>query len=188
MKNTETVKYLNIMIESLGKKMGLFETLLLKTESQNECITGKNHEQANWAQFEVLMIEKESTIKAVDELDAGFEQVFERVKPELDRNKDEYIEEIKTLQENISALTDLGVKIAAREERNRQEVDRIMTAAKITGRTIKKLLQRLRTEEKRQSSMPASAQRQLQLLLRDVQLIQEEAMLTLINTTSAMSR
>ena len=118
------------MIESLGKKMGLFETLLLKTESQNECITGKNHEQANWAQFEVLMIEKESTIKAVDELDSGFEQVFERVKPELDRNKDEYREEIKTLQENISALTDLGVKIAAREERNRQEVDRIMTAAK----------------------------------------------------------
>ena len=130
MKNTETVKYLNIMIDSLCKKRGLFETLLLKTESQDECIAGKNHEQANWAQFEVLMIEKESTIKAVDELDSGFEQVFERVKPELDRNKDEYREEIKTLQENISALTDLGVKIAAREERNSQEVDRIMTAAK----------------------------------------------------------
>lgn len=130
MKNPETVKYLNIMIDSLNKKKGLFETLLAKTEAQNDCITGKDHEQANWAQFEVLMIEKESTIKIIDELDAGFEQVFERVKPELDSNKDEYAKEIKDLQESISILTDLGVKIAAQEERNRQEIDRIMTAAK----------------------------------------------------------
>lgn len=130
MKKPETVKYINIMIESLNKKKGLFETLLLKTETQNECIAGKDHEQANWAQFEVLMIEKESTIKAVDELDAGFEQIFERIKPELDSNKNEYIDEIKILQENISRLTDLGVKIAAKEERNRQEIDRIMTAAR----------------------------------------------------------
>lgn len=130
MKSPETIKYLSIMVESLNKKKNLFETLLAKTDAQNKCIVGKDHEDANWAQFEVLMIEKESTIKAVDELDVGFEQIFERVKPELDNNRDEYKEEIKKLQESISQLTDLGVKIAALEERNRQEVERIMTAAK----------------------------------------------------------
>ena len=130
MKNPETVKYFNIMIDSLYKKKGLFDTLLAKTEAQNDCISGKDHEQANWAQFEVLMIEKESAIKTIGELDAGFEQLFERIKPDLDRNKAEYREEIKELQMKISELTDLGVKIAAQEERNRQEIDRIMTAAK----------------------------------------------------------
>ena len=130
MQNTETAKYIGIMTESLEKKHKIFEQLLSKTEAQSECILGKDYEDANWAQFEVLMIEKDSLIDAVNDLDTGFDSLFERVKPEFDRCKDDYSKEIKRLQSLITGLTDLGVKISATEERNRREVERIMTAAK----------------------------------------------------------
>ena len=130
MQNQETVKYLNILIENLEKKQKMYETLLEKTVRQNECVAGKDHESANWPQFEVLMIEKDSVIDKIDEIDAAFDSMFARVKPELDSNKDEYFAQIKKLQECITKLTDTGVKISSVEERNRSEIERIMTAAK----------------------------------------------------------
>ena len=130
MKNQETVKYLNIMIENLKKKQGIYDSLLEKTVRQNECIAKCDHESANWTQFEVLMIEKDGLIQNVDEIDTAFDNMFGRVKPELDSNKDDYAAQIKSLQEHITRLTDTGVKISSIEERNRMEVERIMTAAK----------------------------------------------------------
>lgn len=130
MQNQETVKYLNIMIESLEKKQNLLDILLEKTVRQNECIAKQDQDSANWPQFEVLMIEKDNTIERIDEMDSAFESVFARVKPELDSNKDEYADQIKKVQACITKLTDTGVKISSIEERNRAEIDRIMTAAK----------------------------------------------------------
>ena len=130
MQNAETVKYLNIMIEALEKKKALLEELLTKTMAQSECISDKDYDGVNWPQFEIYMQEKDSAINKIEELDDGFEEVFKRVKPELDNNKDSYKDQILKLQELITALTDLGVKISAREERNRQDIERIMTAAK----------------------------------------------------------
>lgn len=44
--------------------------------------------------------------------------------------KSGYKDEIHKLQALIGTLTDTGVKIGAAEERNRKDVDRIMTAVK----------------------------------------------------------
>ncbi|MDO4189218.1 MAG: hypothetical protein Q4D29_09535 [Lachnospiraceae bacterium] len=130
MQNSETVKYLNIMVETLEKKQGMLDMLLEKTVRQNECIAGKDQDSANWSQFEVLMIEKDSAIEKIDEIDSAFDSMFKRIRTELDNNKDEYTDQIKALQNCIIKLTDTGVKISSIEERNRSEIERIMTAAK----------------------------------------------------------
>lgn len=130
MKSQEIVNYLEILIDNLEKKQRILDMLLEKTIKQNECIANKNQDNANWPQFEVLMIEKDSAIEKIDELDSAFESIFFRIKHELDSNKKDYLEYIKKLQNNITELTDIGVKIASIEERNRSEIDRIMTAAK----------------------------------------------------------
>ena len=130
MPNSETQKYLTIMIESLQKKQGIYESLLQKTISQSECLSGKDYESANWSQFEILIIEKNAAIEKVDEIDVGFDQLYDRVKKELDANSADYKDQIKELQILITNLTDIGVKIATTEERNRQDIDRIMTATK----------------------------------------------------------
>ena len=80
MRNEETVKYLNIMIESLEKKTSLLEQLHKKTLLQSECIAGKDSDDANWEQFDVLIVEKDSLIERIDELDTGFDNVFNRIK------------------------------------------------------------------------------------------------------------
>lgn len=118
------------MIENLQKKQEIYDILLEKTVRQNECIAGKDQDNANWPQFEVLMIEKENAIEKVEEIDTAFDNMFARVKSELDNNKDDYKDLIKSLQDCITKLTDTGVKISSVEERNRSEIERIMTAAK----------------------------------------------------------
>ena len=130
MRNEETVKYLNIMIESLEKKTSLLEQLHKKTVLQSECIAGKDSDDANWEQFDVLIVEKDSLIERIDELDMGFDNVFNRIKFEVEANKEDYKDEIHKLQALIGTLTDTGVKIGTAEERNRKDVDRIMTAVK----------------------------------------------------------
>lgn len=135
---SDTVKYLNIMIESLEKKEKLMSLLLEKTEAQGELISGKEYDGVNWAQFTVYMNEKESAIQKIDELDDGFDQIYKRVQKDLDEDATRYKDQIKKLQVLITALTDIGVKISAKENRNKTDIDRIMTAAKANIRSAKK--------------------------------------------------
>lgn len=130
MQNQEIVKYLNIMIESLEKKALLLEQLHNKTVLQSECVAGKSYDDASWEQFDVLIVEKDSLIERIDELDEGFDQIFNRVKEDVSTNKELYKDQIHKLQKLITELTDMGVKISTAEERNRQDIDRIMTSAK----------------------------------------------------------
>lgn len=134
----DSVKYLNIMIESLEKKERLMTLLLEKTELQGELINGKDYDDIDWAQFNIYMNEKESAIQKIDELDEGFDQVYKRVQKDLDEDASRYKDQIKKLQVLITSLTDTGVKIGAKENRNKTDIDRIMTAAKANIRSAKK--------------------------------------------------
>lgn len=133
-------EYVNIMADSLSKKRELLETLLKKTQIQAELISGKEYEDINWDHFNVLIGEKDLAINNIEVLDDGFEQVFNRMKTEIDANKSLYVSEIKSMQENIKAITDLGVAIQAAEDRNRREIERIMTKSKKEIKNAKKSL------------------------------------------------
>ena len=135
---SDTVKYLNIMIESLEKKERLMNLLLEKTELQGELINGKEYDDVEWPQFNIYMNEKESAIQKIDELDEGFDQVYKRVQKDLDEDASRYKDQIKKLQVLITSLTDIGVKIGAKENRNKTDIDRIMTAAKANIKSAKK--------------------------------------------------
>ena len=133
-------EYVTIMADSLSKKKELLETLLQKTKAQAELVTGKEHSDVNWRQFDVYMEEKDNAINRIELLDDGFEQVYSRMKEEIDVNKALYVEEIKKMQGLIKELTDLGVSISALEEKNRKEIERIMTASKLEIKQTKKSL------------------------------------------------
>lgn len=134
----DTAKYLNIMIESLEKKESIMTLLLEKTEAQGELINGKDYDDVNWAQFNIYMNEKESAIKKIDDLDDGFDKIYKRVQKDLDEDATRYKDQIKKLQTLITALTDIGVKISTKENRNKTDIDRIMTAAKANIKAAKK--------------------------------------------------
>ena len=133
-------EYVTIMADSLKKKKDLLETLLEKTKAQSELIYGKDYADVNWNQFDVYIEEKDNAINRIVALDDGFEQVYNRMKEEIDANKNLYANEIREMQGLIKTVTDLGVAIQASEERNRREIERIMTASKLEIKQAKKSL------------------------------------------------
>ena len=69
--------------------------------------------------FEANLNEKGSLIDELNLLDDGFKDIYERIREEITGNREFYKEEIKRMQELISAITERSVTVRAEEERNR---------------------------------------------------------------------
>ncbi len=123
-------KYIAIMIESLHKKEALLDSLLVKTEAQSECICEKEYGDIKWDSFNVLIAEKQSALDRLNELDSGFETLYERVKDALQEHKEQYADEVRLMQDLIKKITDKGISIQTAEEKNRSNIERIMGNAK----------------------------------------------------------
>ncbi len=126
----EEKRYIDIMIESLQKKEKILDTLIDKCDAQAEVIDNNDYGDVEWSRFNILIVEKEALIEKLNDLDEGFESLYERVGEELKTNKESYSEEIKTMQALIRSVTDKGVGIRTREERNRASLERILTGVK----------------------------------------------------------
>ncbi len=117
--------YIQIMIESLTKKSELLDRIIRKNEAQHECITGKNFEEIDWDDFNLLVAEKQTAIDRILKMDEGFQSLYDRVKSQLNEDKDKYTDKIKEIQRLIGIITEQGVKITTGEERNRKIIEKI---------------------------------------------------------------
>ncbi len=120
-----TENYLQILIDSLEKKVKYLDRIIEQNKVQNELIKGKEYENVNWTTFNVLVTEKDAEIDRITEIDNAFAEIFDKIKEEVVTNKEKYKAYIIKLQELIVILTDKGVQIQAGEERNRQIIDNI---------------------------------------------------------------
>lgn len=133
--------YVQIMIESLTKKSELLDTLIRKNEAQNKCISGKEYEDIDWDAFNLLVAEKEIAIERINKMDEGFQSLYDRVKEQLNADKDKYSDKIKEIQRLIGIITEQGVTIRTGEERNRQIIEKVLGNRK---KVIKKMRSSLR--------------------------------------------
>ncbi|MCR4740814.1 MAG: hypothetical protein K5886_11225 [Lachnospiraceae bacterium] len=122
--------YIDIMIESLQKKEKILDSLIAKCEAQAEVIADNEYGDIAWDKFNVLIVEKDDLIDRLNDSDAGFQALYDRVGEDLKANKDRYAEKIRMIQRLIRTVTDKGVTIKAKEERNRAELERVLTGAK----------------------------------------------------------
>lgn len=130
-----TNNYLQIMIDSLGRKDALMDKLLEKNEAQQECVKNKEYEDIDWDAFNLLVSEKEVAIDKIIEIDDRFSDIYVRIKDEVIGNREKYREQLLKLQELITTLTDKGAKIQAGEERNRQIIESIFNKTRQQIRT-----------------------------------------------------
>ncbi len=137
----ETQNYLQMMIESLRKKEDVLKKIIEKNKAQADCIHEKEYGDIEWDRFNVLIAEKETLIERINELDSGFQSVYDRIKDELAENKASYKKEIETMQALIAKLTDLSVEIQTGEERNRARIESVLMAAKKEIRKSRKSMQ-----------------------------------------------
>lgn len=115
-----TGNYLTLLEESLKRKLQVMAEIQAYNLRQQEIFQG---EEAQLDKFDEYMAEKETLIEKMTSLDNGFERLYEKVAEELKENREQYAEQIKTLQLLITEVTDASVTIQAQEARNKKLIE-----------------------------------------------------------------
>lgn len=111
--------YLEIMLQSLKKKAKVLERIIELNKQQRILLDDPNLPPEA---FERNLADKESAINSLNELDAGFEELYNRVKEALQDNKEQYAEQIHSMQQMIKELTEKSTIIQTQEIRNKEKL------------------------------------------------------------------
>lgn len=108
--------YINILTDTLRRKVELLERLIRLTGEQEEILSS---EAPDMESLETTFSEKEAGIIQLNQLDEGFEKVYHHVKEAFEVNKEQYKDQIIGLQELIRSVTEKSARLQAMELRNR---------------------------------------------------------------------
>ncbi len=100
--------YLTLLEESLRKKLEVMAEIRKYNQRQQEIFRS---EDVDLDKFEEYVDEKGRLIDKVSALDNGFEQLYANVAEELRDNREKYSEQIRTLQQLVTEVTDTSVEI-----------------------------------------------------------------------------
>lgn len=115
-----TDNYLGILTESLYKKIRVLDEIAKYNDEQKELLKSSD---LSMEELDENMEKKDVLIHKLEDLDKGFESLYERIRVQLLNNKDAYKEQIKNIQNLISVITEKGVSIQAQEARNKQLIE-----------------------------------------------------------------
>ena len=130
---TET--YLDIMEDSLRKKIEVMQQIEAQNVIQKNAL--ERPESPNQEAFDEAVCIKGDLISKVTELNDGFAGLYDKIKNELDNNKDKYRDQITRMQDLIRQVTDLSNTIEVQEARNKQLIDTYFSNSKITVKSSK---------------------------------------------------
>lgn len=119
--------YIDVLKDSLEKKVIVLDKLLEKTLSQEKIISTSPFDNEEYDQ---AYQDKEVLINQLSELDEGFEQIYDHVKDILRTNKLEHKDDIIQLQNLIRQITDKSTELQAIEIKNKKKLDVIFTNRK----------------------------------------------------------
>ena len=138
---------LTILSDSLDKKIEVLKRIQAFNDAQEKTFT---ESEPDMDSFDTALDEKEKLIQEILQLDQGFETLYERVKAELDENKDAYRDQIKELQAKITLITELSNAVQAKEARNKKLIENYFANQRMG---IKQSRQRARAAYGYQQSM-----------------------------------
>ena len=108
--------YIEILLQSLNKKEQVLKEIIRLDEGQKAQL---EDEMCPVDDFDETVEAKSQCIEQLEQLDSGFQKVYDRVSEELKENKEAHADEIRRTKEMIRRLTDLSVEIQAQEARNK---------------------------------------------------------------------
>lgn len=112
--------YLSVMEESLQNKNGLLDRIAEVCRKQETLL---KEEKLSLEEFDHLMDEKGELAKELVKLDDGFESLYEKVREQLQNDKEKYRTQILHMQSLIEEITDKSARIQSMEERNKQSME-----------------------------------------------------------------
>ncbi|GAA4654140.1 hypothetical protein GCM10023142_12780 [Anaerocolumna aminovalerica] len=127
--------YVHILTDTLFKKNFLLDKLIQITEMQEKYITLTPPDMDN---FESSLTDKEIIIEKINELDEGFEKIYEHVKEEIISNKLNHKVAISELQNLIKQVTEKSAKLQTLELKNKKSLEIFFANKKKEIRDFKK--------------------------------------------------
>ena len=131
----EKNQYIPVMIQSLKKKNEILDVIRRLNQQQREELENPALDPDD---FDLTVEKKAKKIEELECLDAGFWELFERVREELNGNRDAYREEIATMQKLIRMLTEKSADIRAQEQRNKELMIRKFAAVRKQVKEVRK--------------------------------------------------
>lgn len=125
--------YLDAMITSLQQKREVLIKIIEKNMQQTALLSKEEVDMDVW---EKLIDEKGELIEKLNFLDAGFDEVYQRVHEILQQQKQTHKDEISCMQDLISQITDLSVTIQSGELRNRDLAERQFSKYRSKAKTL----------------------------------------------------
>lgn len=126
--------YVNIMIQSLNKKIKVLEEIKKLNQLQKDLL---EDEKSSVDDFDKTVEDKSECIKQLEQLDDGFDSLFAKVKDALNSDKEAYVDRIRTMQELIRQITDLSMEIQAQESRNKDLMTRKFVSIKERAKVVR---------------------------------------------------
>ncbi len=116
--NQNTI-YLNVLIDTLRKKEELLNTLIELTKEQDSILA---ESKFSLDRFDSIMQDKDKVINQLNQVENGFEVIYQRVEKELPANKEQIKTEILEIQKLIRNITDKSMSIQALESKNKEKL------------------------------------------------------------------
>ncbi len=126
--------YIMILLQDLKKKNHVLDRIISANQMQKDALEDPNLDPED---FDKIVEEKSRLIEELDQLDSGFEQIYARVREELQENKELYKEEIRQMQALIRELTDKSATIQTGELRNKELMQKKFAEVKKQVREIR---------------------------------------------------
>lgn len=127
--------YIHILVESLEKKIRILDGIISANQEQREGLEDPNLDPDD---FDKTVKKKAEYIDQLDQLDKGFEELFARVREELNTNREKYKTEIQTMQGQIRKITDKSLIIERQETQNKELMEKKFTAVRSQAREVRK--------------------------------------------------
>lgn len=117
----DITNYVDILVLTLKKKKEVLENIEVIALEQNELLLNYENEEDNIEVDDVVeqLDRKDKLIKKLNELDDGFENIYQRAHEDVINNKELYKEQVQQMQKYIKDIAELTIKLQVYEEKNR---------------------------------------------------------------------
>ena len=119
--------YVDVLLTSLKKKEQVLGKLNRIVEKEDKTLKKAD---AGIDELNEIEEQKGELLAEMEQLEIGFEKVYERAGEDLSKERQKYRSQIEQMQSYIKSITDLTVKIKAQEERNRQYMEAFFQSKK----------------------------------------------------------
>lgn len=118
--------YLQVLEDSMHKKLAVLQEIETLSRRQGELLSA---DPVDEEAFSDSLEEKGLLIDQLNGLDEGFEILYEKLRVQLQQEKEQYKPQIARIQQLITEVTEKSMSIQAQEARNHQAAEAFFARA-----------------------------------------------------------